>query len=195
MSNKDLMSLVEIAIEIQSENPEKTTFINLYNKVCEIKGFSEEEKRSHIAQFYTDITACGDFIYCGDDLWDLKRNQKLEALEKEFQTEHAGFEEEEEEKQRPKPRRKSSKRAKSPLELEEEENREEIESEDQAYETQMAYDDEDYDSQDDDEDYNSYERDFDSELDEDDDTDYDEDDFDEDKYNSIMDEYENQYDD
>ncbi len=195
MNNKDLMSLVEIAIEIQSENPERRTFNELYDMVCQEKGFTAEEKRSHIAQFYTDITACGDFIYCGDDLWDLKRNQKLEALEKEFQTEHAGFEEEEEEKQRPKPRRKSSKRAKSPLELEEEENREEIESEDQAYETQMTYDDEDYDSQDDDEDYNSYERDFDSELDEDDDTDYDEDDFDEDKYNSIMDEYENQYDD
>ena len=77
------MSLVEIAIEIQ-ENEEKTTFLELYNKVCEKKGFNEEEKRAHIAQFYTDITACGDFIYCGDDLWDLKRNQKLDALEKEF---------------------------------------------------------------------------------------------------------------
>ena len=192
MKNIELMSLVEIAIEIQSENSEKTTFIDLYNKVCELKGFSEEERKAHIAQFYTDVTACGDFVYCGDDLWDLKRNQKLEALEKEFQTEHIGFEEDKEES-RPKPKRKSSKRAKSPLEIEAEDNREEIESEDQAYETQMTYDD--YDMQDEDEDYSSYERDFDSELDEDD-TDYDEDDdFDEDKYNSIMDEYENQYDD
>ena len=191
----ELMSLVEIAIEIQ-ENEEKTTFLEHYNKVCEKKGFNEEEKRAHIAQFYTDITACGDFIYCGDDLWDLKRNQKLDALEKEFQSEHVGFDESEEKETR-KPKRKSSKRApKTPLELEEEENREEIDSEDQAYETQMTYDD-DYDLNDEDDDYSRYEKDFDSELDEDDEkSDYDDDDdFDEDKYNSIMDEYENQYDD
>ena len=56
MSNKDLMSLVEIAIEIQSENPEKTTFINLYNKVCEIKGFSEEDIKEHIKFFNNLIT-------------------------------------------------------------------------------------------------------------------------------------------
>lgn len=194
MNDIELMSLVEIAIEIQSNNPEKTTFLDLYNKVCEAKNFDEEEKRNHIAQFYTDVTACGDFIYCGDDLWDLKKNQKLDVQEKEFQSEHIGFEESEEEIVK-KPKRKSSRRAKTPLEVEEEENKEEIDSEDQAYETQMTFaDDYDYNDEED-EDYSNYEKDFDSELDEDTLDDDEDDDFDEDKYNSIMDEYENQYDD
>lgn len=187
------LSLVEVAIEIQSESKEKTTFIDLYNKVSEAKGFNEEEKRAHIAQFYTDVTASGDFVYCGGDLWDLKKNQKLEALETEFYTEHAGLGDDlEDEDEAPvKKKRKSSKKIMlSPEELEEEENKEEIDNEDESYEN-ISFDD--YEASEDDDDYSSYEKDLDSELDEEDKESYD--DEDEDKYNSIMDEFENLYDD
>jgi len=192
MKDYNLMSLVEIAVDIQSQpNTDKTTFLDLYNKVCEIKGFDEEEKRAHIAQFYTDITASGDFVYCGEDLWDLKRNQKLEALESEFYNEHIAEESDEEEEEKPKPKKPRSKAKKDALELEEEENVEEQDSEDESYESNATYDD-DYDSND--EEYDGYEKDFDYDPDDDSSSD-DDDDSDEEKYNAIMDDYENLYDD
>ena len=192
MKDYNLMSLVEIAVDIQSQpNTDKTTFLDLYNKVCEIKGFNEEEKRAHIAQFYTDITASGDFVYCGEDLWDLKRNQKLEALDSEFYNEHIAEESDEEEEEKPKPKKSRSKAKKDALELEEEENVEEQDSEDESYESNVTYDD-DYDSND--EEYDGYEKDFDYDPDDDSSSD-DDDDSDEEKYNAIMDDYENLYDD
>lgn len=198
MKDINSMSLVELAIEIQLESNEKTTFIDLYKKVCDAKEMSDDERKANIAQFYTDITACGDFVYCGDDLWDLKKNQKLEVLDSEYYQEHIADEYDEDEEIIKKPRKKSSKKIKyiEELEDEDEDKEENLDSNDEDYEN-VSFDDYD-ESQDDD--YSSYEKDLDSELDEDDDDksydeDEEEDDFDEDKYNSIMDEYENQYDD
>ena len=191
MKDYNLMSLVEIAIDIQSQpNAEKTTFIDLYNKVSEIKGFTEEDKRAHIAQFYTDITASGDFVYCGEDLWDLKKNQKLEAMDSEFYNEHIADESDEDEEEKPRPKKSRSK-AKDVQSVEEEENEIEEENEDEAYEN-IGYED-DYESSEEEE-YDGYEKDFDYDPDDDTSSD-DEDDSDEEKYNAIMDDYENLYDD
>ena len=191
MKDYSLMSMVEIAVDIQSQpNTEKTTFLDLYNKVCEIKGFTDEEKKAHIAQFYTDITASGDFLYCGEDLWDLKKNQKLEDLDKEFYSEHVA-EETDEDEEEIKPKRKVRKTKR--LEVAEEDYNDDDNNEDN--ENAEAYENLEYDNEEEDEDngYNGYEPDFDHDEDED----YDDDDSDreEEKYNDIMDEYEDLYDD
>ena len=44
MENVNSKSLIEIAIEIQESAKESVTFLDLYNKVCETKGFTDEEK-------------------------------------------------------------------------------------------------------------------------------------------------------
>ncbi len=193
MKDYSLMSMVEIAIDIQSQpNTEKTTFLDLYNKVCEIKGFDEEERKAHIAQFYTDITASGDFLYCGEDLWDLKKNQKLEALDTEFYSEHVADESEEDEEVKPKRKPKRAKRQEELFSEEEDDDDNNVnDEEDESYEN-ADYDAEE--DEDDDRNYDNYEPDFDHDQDNDD-YDDDESDREEEKYNDIMDEYEDLYDD
>ena len=193
MENIKSKSLIEVAIYIQESATEPITFIDLFNKVAELKEYTDEDKKANIARFYTDVTASGDFIYCGDDKWDLKKNQKLDAQESDFSKEHGAEFADDEEVEEEKPKRKST-RKKNKIEtiediVEEEERDDNTESEDQEYENQF----DDYYNGDDDDGYDGYEKDFDSEIDEDDlDSD---DDFDEDKYNSIMDEFEDQYND
>lgn len=196
MQNTDLMSLEEIAVMVMKNSKQKITFLDLYNKVSEIKGFTEEQKTDHIAQFYTDITASGDFLYCGDDLWDLKSNEPLSALSSEFYSEHADIEGEEDEEVRPK---KAKKRAKKTVEDIEEtrsskEEAEEKDTEDEEYESIEPIDD----IEDEDEDIDNEkdeDKDKSEDLDSDDDiSDEDDSDFDEEDYNKIMDQYEDQYD-
>lgn len=208
MENIELKSLEEVAVEILRETKEKATYLELFNKVAELKNFTEEEKADNIARFYTDITASGNFVYCGDDYWDLKENQTLDALDSEFYSEHSAVEGDDEEISKPKKRsKKSSKRIYTEgdasfvdltySELAEESDADDnYNSEDESYEN-MDYDygkkyddDDDYDDDDND---SEYEDDYD-EDDYDDDDDIDNDDYDEDKYNAIMDEWEDSYD-
>lgn len=182
-------SLIEVAKELVKE---KITFYELYNKVCEVMGFDEEEKKAHIAQFYTDVTASGDFVYCGEDLWNLKANEKTDILKEEYYSEHLEVEGAEEE---PKPKKR--KHTAKTVEVEEDVDVDDEYDDNQgsSYENVVDdYDDDDYES--------SHQKDFDSQLDEDDDEDYDDyddesdndaDEFDEDDYNEIMDDYEEKY--
>ncbi len=194
MEKENSKSLIEIAVSIQEFATEPVTFLELYNKVCEEKGFNDDEKKLHIARFYTDVTASGDFIYCGEDKWDLKKNQKLSAQDSDFSEEHIADAsiEDEEEKEAPKRKFTSRKKQRKTIEdiIEEETKEDDLETEDEEYENQPF---DDYEPSEDDDGYDDYEKDFDSEMDEDDDDT--EDDFDEEKYNSIMDEYEDQYND
>ena len=192
MKDYSLMSLVEIAIDVQSQPGSKEiTFLDLYNKVCEIKGFDEEERKKHIAQFYTDVTACGDFVYCGEDLWDLKRNQKLEAMDSEFYNEHIAEEEEEEEEEKPKRKKATPNKTYSAINGDDDED-EDDSNLDEDYEN--ADYDSDYESSEEDG-YDDYEKDFDYDPEDDDSQSEEEEDNDEDEYNAIMDDYENLYDD
>ena len=207
MENIELKSLEEVAVEVLRETKEKATYLELFNKVAELKNFTEEERNENIARFYTDITASGNFVYCGDDYWDLKENQTLDALDSEFYSEHSTVEGEDEEEIKPKKRsKKTAKRIYTEGDAnfvdltyselaEESETDDDYNNEDESYENMdydfsKKYDDDDYDDDDND---SEYEDDYD-EDDYDDDDDSDSDDYDEDKYNAIMDEWEDSYD-
>ncbi len=207
MDNIELKSLEEVAVEVLRETKEKATYLELFNKVAELKNFTEEERNENIARFYTDITASGNFVYCGDDYWDLKENQTLDALDSEFYSEHSTVEGEDEEEIKPKKRsKKTTKRIYTEGDAnfvdltyselaEESETDDDYNNEDESYENMdydfgKKYDDDDYDDDDND---SEYEDDYD-EDDYDDDDDSDSDDYDEDKYNAIMDEWEDSYD-
>lgn len=195
MKDINLLSLVEIAIEVLRESKEKSTFLELYNKVSEMKNFTEEEKNEHIAQFYTDITSSGDFIYCGEDLWDLKENQPLDVIDHEFFSEHSDIEGADEEE---KPKKAKKKHPKKYIDEDEEE---ENNTEDEDYEVspvEEEVEDDEIDeeeivsvSEEEVEPVEDYEKDIDAQLDESEEEE--DEDFDEDTYNSIMDQYEDQY--
>jgi DNA-directed RNA polymerase subunit delta len=197
MKDISLLSLEEIAVAVLKESKQKTTFADLYKKVAELKGYDDEEKKGHIAQFYTDITASGDFLYCGEDLWDLKSNEPLSALDSEFYSEHAAIEGEGEEEEKPKKAAKKRSPKKYIDEMEDETKDEEKESEDEEYEKVPGDDaEEETDEDEDPEKEADHEKDIDSDLDDDkasEETPEEDEDFDEDKYNSLMDQYEDKY--
>lgn len=178
MENYKNLSLEETAVEVMRDVD--LTFDELCKKVAEIKGMTEEEMNEIKASFYTDITASGNFVYCGNDIWSLKKNKKLDSKSfAELYKEHVseGEEETSEERkvrlQREKERRERARRAveeeeyleddlESAAEAEEEDQQ--YESDNSAYENQMyveeeRYDDEEYEEEEsnlDDEEYDDY---------------------------------------
>ncbi|MCR5741797.1 MAG: DNA-directed RNA polymerase subunit delta [Gammaproteobacteria bacterium] len=206
MENIELKSLEEVAVEVLREQNESLTYIELFNKVAEAKQFNDEERAKYIAQFYTDITASGNFVYCGDDKWDLKEHLKVADYESEYYSEHADIEGYEEEK--PAKRRKSRKSSVSDndgelsidtthAEMTAHLNKDDdYNSDEQDYEKGYQDDEDDYNENDgyfdSDEEDERYEEDDESySEDEDSDDDYDDD---EEEYNAIMDQFEDEYD-
>ncbi len=172
------MSLIEIALEIMES---VDTPINIYTLIEETlakKGIKDEDG-SIAAKLYTDITISSKFVYMGDDLWDLKKRQSLKQYDKDGSSFNADLDYEDED--------------------------DDSDNEGYEYETKDDYDEDedDEDRDEDDEDDLDSDEDSDNEDDYDDsseDEDYDDDldedeDDDEGKYNKIMDDYEDLYED
>ena len=181
MENVSQMSLLEVAIYLMEQKKAQQNIRALIREVLEIKGVDDADG-TLATQLYIDITTSSKFVYMGNEEWDLKCRQSLDEYDKDgsaFNVKGADLEEE-------------------PLEDEEDIEDENLEDEDE-------YDEDDEDEEDDDEydEEDEYDEDdeYDDEYDEDDDAiidgdlteRYSEDDFNEDKYNDLMDDYEDMY--
>lgn len=179
-SNDQYRPMVEIAEEIIRKNG-KQRLNDLVNKVGEIKGFTSEDAEK-VTLLYLDMTLSGNFVYCGNDEWDLKENN-LELWDKDgsyfMRIDEVDFDEDDDD--------------------------EETELDDyySIDEDDVDFDDEDYDDEDEeDEDYDD-EDDVEHLLDDDipfystddDDIAQPDLDFDDEDYHDIMDDYEDMYDD
>lgn|SRR5690554_2565643 len=81
MASKDQFKpMVEIAEEIIRKNG-KQNLNELIKQVGKIKGFTDEDFEK-AALLYLDMTLSSDFVYCGNDEWDLKENN-LELWDKD----------------------------------------------------------------------------------------------------------------
>ena len=67
-------SMIDEAYEIIRSSDKIYSFTELYQLVTQNLGMSEEEKMSHIGQFYTELTMDGRFLNLGDNNWDLREN-------------------------------------------------------------------------------------------------------------------------
>ncbi len=181
MENISQMSLLEIAVLLMEQKQQKYSIKELIQEVLALKGI-EDSSGELATKLYIDITTSSKFVYMGNEEWDLKSRQSLDEFDKDgsaFNTKEAEIDEE-------------------PLDEEELEDEvfdeDEYDSEDEDEEDE---DDEDeYDSEDEDEedeDDEDYEDDEDSIIDGDITERYSEDDFNEDKYNDLMDDYEDMY--
>ncbi len=181
MENISQMSLLEIAVLLMEQKQQKYSIKELIQEVLALKGI-EDSSGELATKLYIDITTSSKFVYMGNEEWDLKSRQSLDEFDKDgsaFNTKEAEIDEE-------------------PLDEEEIEDEvfdeDEYDSEDEDEEDE---DDEDeYDSEDEDEedeDDEDYEDDEDSIIDGDITERYSEDDFNEDKYNDLMDDYEDMY--
>ena len=74
------LSMVDIAYHLMTKKKKEVEFAKLYEEVCEIKGFSEEEAEERMSIFYTDITLDGRFITLGENRWDLRERHKFESV-------------------------------------------------------------------------------------------------------------------
>ncbi|NLN50945.1 MAG: DNA-directed RNA polymerase subunit delta [Acholeplasmataceae bacterium] len=72
--------MVEIAEEFIRQNGKQNIY-TLIESVAQIKGFSAEDEEK-VALLYVDMTLSGNFVYCGNDEWDIKENN-LELWDKD----------------------------------------------------------------------------------------------------------------
>lgn len=181
MANKNQYKpMVEIAEEIIRKNG-KQDLNELIKEVNKIKGInSEDEKKA--ALLYLDMTLSSNFVYCGNNEWDLKENN-LELWDKDgsyfMKIDEVDFDEEDEEEE-------------IVLEdyysiVEEDLDLDEDKDEDEEEEEKEKVDEEDVEALLDD-DIPFYSTD-------DDDIESPDLDFDDDDYHEIMDDYEDMYDD
>ncbi len=81
MANFDTSkSMVEIAEEYIRINGKQNIY-HLLETVAEIKGIDKEDT-DRLTQLYIDMTLSANFVYCGNEEWDLKENN-LELWDKD----------------------------------------------------------------------------------------------------------------
>lgn len=78
------MSMINLAMEILLEEKKAMDFKEIFEKIAELKGLSEEEKAELIAQFYTDLNIDGRFMTVGSNLWGLKRWYPVDQIEEDL---------------------------------------------------------------------------------------------------------------
>lgn len=75
--------MIDLANLILFEEKEAIHFKDIFEKIAEIKGFSDEQKKNLIAQFYTDLNIDGRFITTGANLWGLKRLFPVDQIDEQ----------------------------------------------------------------------------------------------------------------
>lgn len=182
MENVSQMSLLEVAIYLMEQKKAQQSIRALIREVLEIKGLDDADGKL-ATQLYIDITTSSKFVYMGNEEWDLKCRQSLDEYDKDgsaFNVKGADLDDE-------------------PIEDEEDIEEESLDDEDN-YDEDEDEDDE-YEEEDDEYEEDEEDSEYEDEYDEDEDAiidgelteRYSEDDFNEDKYNDLMDDYEDMY--
>lgn len=78
---KESLSMLELAELYMKEKNENTPLQDIINYIFEIKGFKLNDFQK-LNAFYLDLTHSALFVFCGDNLWNLKENN-LELWDKE----------------------------------------------------------------------------------------------------------------
>lgn len=76
-------SLLEIAIELLQKKRKPQKILAIVSEVMELKGYKPQQAKDAAAQFILDFMQSGNFVYCGDDCWDLKERQSTAVLDKD----------------------------------------------------------------------------------------------------------------
>ncbi|MFB9973725.1 DNA-directed RNA polymerase subunit delta [Allobacillus sp. SKP2-8] len=85
-ANEDMkeISMIEIAYEYLQDENQSVSFSDLYNKIAEEKEMSEQDKKTFISQFYTDLNVDGRFIPVGSNVWGLKQWYPFDKTEEDI---------------------------------------------------------------------------------------------------------------
>ncbi|GAB4074827.1 hypothetical protein GCM10028778_23300 [Barrientosiimonas marina] len=77
----DNTSMLEVAYDRLMEEQKAMDFSDLYDRVADLKDFTDDWKEKHRAQFYTDLTVDGRFLTATPGLWGLKRWYPVEQMD------------------------------------------------------------------------------------------------------------------
>lgn len=80
------MSVIEIAYEILKEQKSTMSYLELLERVVDVKEMTPEEKEQRISYLYTNLNVDGRFVCLGDNVWGLRAWYPLEKLEEEIIT-------------------------------------------------------------------------------------------------------------
>lgn len=76
-------SFVDLTYAILEETKETKTFLELVAELQKLIGLSEEEMKTHLAQYYTDMNIDGRFLILGENRWGLREWYPVEQIEEE----------------------------------------------------------------------------------------------------------------
>jgi DNA-directed RNA polymerase subunit delta len=80
---KEGLSLVDIASIVLLEVKEPMNLYDLFETVIKRKEIKVGDTTDLLTSFYADLTVSAKFVYTGENMWDLKSNQKIELWEKD----------------------------------------------------------------------------------------------------------------
>lgn len=80
------LSLIEMAYEFLKNSKQPISFHDLIKEIAAATEITEDEIRSRIAQFYTDINIDGRFLSLGDNRWGLRVWYPVDTQEEEVVT-------------------------------------------------------------------------------------------------------------
>jgi DNA-directed RNA polymerase subunit delta len=80
------LSLIEMAYEFLKGSKQPISFHDLIKEIAAATEISEENIKSRIAQFYTDINIDGRFLSLGDNRWGLRVWYPVDTQEEEVVT-------------------------------------------------------------------------------------------------------------
>jgi DNA-directed RNA polymerase subunit delta len=80
------LSLIEMAYEYLKNSKQPIAFMDLVNEIAAAAGFTEEEIRARLAQFYTDVNIDGRFLSLGENRWGLRIWYPVDTAEEEVVT-------------------------------------------------------------------------------------------------------------
>lgn len=126
------MSMLELAYEILLSKKQAISFKELLDQITAILELSEDEVKSRISQFYTDLNIDGRFLSRGENRWGLRAWYPLDQIEEEVLP-------------AAKPKKKKAKKAEEDADDLDVEEFDEIEEEDLDYDEIDEFDDIDED--------------------------------------------------
>jgi DNA-directed RNA polymerase subunit delta len=73
-------SMLDVACDLLQASGKPMTFFEMVDKVAKELGMSEDEKKSKMSQFYTNLSIDGRFVVLADNCWDLRDRVPFEQV-------------------------------------------------------------------------------------------------------------------
>jgi DNA-directed RNA polymerase subunit delta len=73
-------SMLDVAYTIMSKSKKEMTFADLYDQIAKELAMNDDEKKSHLGEFYTELTLDGRFVALTDNGWDLRARHTYDKV-------------------------------------------------------------------------------------------------------------------